>query len=231
MGRVHAEQSTFFGADPSQDFEQNHNGLLTVEVGPWKNGDLVSVDATSTTNVACRRVGNVSLNGGDAVFNGGYLKCDLDLASVVAANHGLQIAAIDSYGSILLRSDIINSGQNVAPIVSHPDASYVIDFSQTWAVRMRQELTNANGAQTQEYITSVGNTRNPYTFEYECVWLGPCHNTFMLGANVATPPALGGGMIGFRTGLTTFYIGGDGGVNTFSGRMGSLLIDPGNTVH
>jgi hypothetical protein len=213
------------------DFESNYNGLLTIEVGPWKDGDLVSVDATSTATVTCKRVGNVSLNGGDAVFNGGYLKCDLDLARIVAANHGLLLDATDSYGSILLRSDIVNNGLNVAPIVSHPDANYAIDFTQTWMVRMRQQFTNSNGPQSQEFITSVGNTRNPYTFEYECVWLGACDNTFQLAGNVASPPAIGGGMVQFRTGPTTFFIGGDGGANTFSGRMGSLLIDPGNTVH
>jgi hypothetical protein len=211
------------------DFEKSFDGVLTIEVGPWENGDLVSVDETSTAIVPCQRVGNISLDKGDAVFAGGYLKCDLDLAGVVDKNHGLQVDQIDDYGSIILRSNLATSALNVAPLFSHPDATYQIDFTQTWNVTMSQAFTNGVGPQQQTMGITVGYNRFTYSYLYNCVWLGPCSNKFMAGPLIQNLPSPGG-RIEFRTEPTTFLIGSDN-VNTFQGRMGSLLIDPGNSVH
>jgi hypothetical protein len=211
------------------DFEHNFNGLLTIEVGPWKNGDLVAVDATSKATVPCKRVGIVYLKSGDAVFDGGHLECELNLGAIILANHGLVVAPQDSYGSILFRTDLESTAANVAPIFTHPDARYVVDFSQTWAVTVAQELENNLGPQQAFFPGVIGFSRNTYTLEYGCVWLGPCNSTFAVGPSIQVSPP-GGDRISFATTPTTFMIGRDGGT-TFRGRMGALLIDPGNTVH
>lgn len=212
------------------DFTHSFNGILTIEVGPWQNGNLVSVDATSTSRVYCRPVGAVALNGGDAVFTGGHLDCTLDLAAIVLRNHGLSIAEVDSYGSMLFTSELETTGFHLAPIFSHADAAYQIDFSQTSSVTLAQTLDNQAGIQHAFFIGVVGANRHTYTMEYGCVWLGPCHNTFVVDAAGQIVPAAGGERISFATGPTRFRIGSDG-ASTFHGRIGHLLIDPGNSVH
>jgi Predicted membrane protein (DUF2306) len=73
-----------------------------------------------------------------------------------------------------------------------------------------------------------GFARNEYAMMYGCVWLGPCHSSFQVGPqSVGTPP--GGQRIEFGTEQQTFLIGTDGAM-TFRGRLGNLLIDPGNTI-
>ncbi|NJN16473.1 MAG: hypothetical protein HC822_09480 [Oscillochloris sp.] len=211
------------------DFAHDFNGLLTIHVGPWENGDLVEVDATSQERVACKRVGPVYLDSGDAVFNGGYLRCTMDLARIVANNHGLDIAPVDSYGSILMQSRLIANQTDVMPIFSHPDADYTIDFALTSAVTPAQTLWNGAGLLQHTFPGVVGMTWQTYTYEYRCAWLGACDAEFEVGPHSETKPTLGD-RVQFHTGPQTFYIGYDG-ANTFSGRMDRVLIDPGNSVH
>jgi hypothetical protein len=171
----------------------------------------------------------VALNGGDAVFSGGYLRCKLDLAAVVKQNHGLTIEATDSYGSMLFATTLQSTVPVVAPIFTHPDAAYTIDFTQSSAVTLAQSLNNTAGLQQAHFPGVIGASWNKYVFEYGCAWLGACGGDLSaLPFTQATPP--GGKRISFATGPTTFLIGGDG-VTTFQGRMGHLLIDPGNSVH
>jgi hypothetical protein len=211
------------------DFEQDLNGLLTIQVGPWANGDLLSVDEVSTVRVPCARVGPVYLSGGDAVFDGGYLECTFDLAAVVLRNHGLRIAETDQYGSILLSADLQATAPTVAPIFTHADAAYTIDFTQTSTVRLEQQLSGGPGAQQKEFPGVIGFSRQRYTIAYGCVWLGACNGKFTVGGSVkGTPP--GGDRVSFATGPARFLVGGASGA-TFHGRMGYLLVDPGNTVH
>ena len=92
------------------------------QVGPWKNGNLVSVDETSTATVGCRPMGSVSLSAGDAVFDGGYLECYLDLAAVVPNNHKLTVEPVDNYGSILLRTRVKSTANTIAPCSRTRDA-------------------------------------------------------------------------------------------------------------
>jgi hypothetical protein len=212
------------------DFEGSFDGLLTIRVGPWKNGDLVSVDAISETKVPCRRVGSVYLDGGDAVFDGGYLSCRIDLGAIVYANHGLRISEIDSYGSMLVQTKLQASSNSVVPIFSHPDASYQLDFSQTSSVALHQELWNNAGPQQAGFASVIGASWQSYTYRYECISNGgPCDASFVVNTQQQAMPTAGA-HIRFSTGPNDFLIGGDG-VSSFSGRMGDILIDPGNTVH
>jgi hypothetical protein len=210
-------------------FEQDFTGILTIEVGPWKNGELVSVDETSTAKVTCRRVGAVYLNGGDAVFDGGYLECGMDLGAIVAQNHGLTIEEIDSYASMLFAASLETTVANVAPIFTHDDAAYTIDFTQPGAVTLSQQLENQLGPQQATFVNSLGFVRQKYSMVYGCIWLGPCNSFFTAGTQGESSPP-GGDRMSFATGPASFRIGGDG-VTTFHGRIGHLIIDPGNTVH
>ncbi|MCA9870449.1 MAG: hypothetical protein KDI03_18075 [Anaerolineae bacterium] len=211
------------------EFESNYNGVLTIKVGPWKNGNLVSVDKTSRAMVECRPMGSVALNAGDAVFDGGYLECYLDLASVVWANHGLAVAPVDNYGSILVRAKVNSSANTVAPLFTHPDASYKIDFTSTFAVTPSQKLWNNAGVLQATFPGVTINTWQPYTYQYACVWGGPCDASFQVGPQMQNVPTAGD-RVRFSTGPTNFEIGRDGG-DLFYGRMASLHIDPGNSAH
>ena len=212
------------------DFEQSFDGVLTIEVGPWENGNLVSVDETSTATVTCNRVGSVGLNGGDAVFSGGYLKCSMDLGKTVWNNHKLSINAIDSYGSMQVRTRLNSAVSGVAPVFTHPNAVYGVDFSQTFAATPSQQLWNGVGPMQATFPGVTANTWNNFGYQYRCISNGgPCDATFWAGPQTQTMPTAGS-RVQFSTGPTTFEIGRNGGVS-FTGRMASLLVDPGNTGH
>lgn len=213
----------------SFDFEQDFTGVLKIEVGPWVNGDLAKTVESSVEKVTCTRVGNVGLNGGDAVFNGGHLQCTLDLAGILYRNHGLVLNPIDRYGSIFVETTLQASKPNLAPIISHPDADYRIDFTNSVGVTLFQELENNAGVQSGHFPSVTGVGKVKYGFKYGCIWMGPCNGSFSADGQQDVTP-FGGDYVEFRTSPVTFFIGGDG-VNKFGGRMSDLLIDPGNSVH
>ena len=214
----------------SFDFEKSFDGVLTIEVGPWKDGQLVEVHETSTATVPCTRVGNVHLDGGDAVFSGaGYLTCTLNLAETVRRNHKLTIGEVDTYGSIFMAAKVNGAVNAVAPLFTHPDADYSLDFSQTWATTLSQSLWNGVGPMQATFPGVTINTWETYTAEYGCSVAGPCFASFAAGLQQQTQPTAGS-WVQFSTGPTTFEIGHAGGV-FFTGRMASLLVDPGNSAH
>lgn len=212
------------------DFENDFNGVLTVKVGPWKNGDLVAIEETSTTPVKCVRVGAVSLKNGMAVFDGGHLKCSMDLAAIVKRNHGIESAAIDSYGSFTMDAEAISTTYGFAPIFSHPDVAYAIDFADTWSFTMHQQLaTDAGLVQASAFFSGVfGGALQTYGARYGCDTDGtPCFADFSAGPQTEALP-VAGDRVRFRTGPTTFLIGSDGAAG-FGGGLDSLSVDPGNS--
>jgi hypothetical protein len=209
-------------------FENDFTGALTVEVGPWESGTLTSVDATSTTEVPCTPVGNVVLREGDAVFRGGHLECEMDIGAIVLQKHGLAIPPVASYRGILFAADLEATVAQPAPIFTHPDAAYGIDFTQPRKPTLTQALQNDLAPQQATFAHVNGFERNEYAMAYGCAWLGPCHSSFHVGPqSQGTPP--GGQQIAFSTERQTFLIGADG-ATTFRGRLGNLLLDPGNTI-
>jgi hypothetical protein len=208
-------------------FDNDYNGLLTIEVGPWKNGELAEVDATSTARVRCEPVGAVALVGGSAVFSGGHLKCAMDLAAIVRENHKLKIDEIDDYGSILMRAIVNPTASTVAPIFTHKDAEYSIDFTQTSQVTMNQELWNNAGLLQQTFPVPVLNSWHDYTDHYICISNGgPCDAYFDLDGQLESF-ATAGSRAQFTTTPQSFQIGGP----AFQGQLSYLLVDPGNSAH
>jgi hypothetical protein len=208
-------------------FDQDYNAVLTIEVGPWENGDLVEVADSSTATVRCEPVGNVALAGGMAVFKGGHLECAMDLREIVNQNHDLVIDEIDDYGSIIARTIVMSSANTVAPIFTHPDAQYSIDFTQTSSVKLNQQLWNGAGLLDETFFGVMGNTWQTYTMEYICNPAGTsCDEKFGVAGQTATNP-VAGTRVKFNTGPMSFQVGGA----AFNGRMDALLIDPGNSAH
>jgi hypothetical protein len=211
-------------------FEHSFDGTLTIDVGPVKNGVLQSVDASSTTTVPCQRVGSVGLTGGMAKFNGGYLRCSLDIAQALLHHHGMVAQPVEGYNRITMRTQLAATVLTLAPIVSHPDLSYQLDFGLGDSVTMRQELATWGGVALADdsFPGMFGGDLRPYGFVYECVPAGPCSAEHFAGASV-----LGGVVPGdrasVRTGPTSLLIGGDG-ATTFRGAIGDLIIDPGNFI-
>jgi hypothetical protein len=228
---VHAEVQYGYLWKLFFDFEHNFHGVLTIEVGPWENGNLVSVSETSTTRIACNPVGDVILDGGDAVFKGtGYVRCAMDLGEIVWKNHGLQIDEIDTYGSMVMRAKVNGAVAGSAPLFTHPDATYSLDFSQTQAATLTQDLWNGIGPMSAAFAGVTINAWHTHTYQYSCVPNGgPCDATFRVGPQIQNQPTAGT-PVQFSTGPTAFEIGRDG-ATYFSGRIAALLVDPGNFGH
>ena len=219
------------------DFDSSFNAVLTIEVGPWQDGDLVEVQETSQEIVYCKKIGPVKLEGGDAVFKGNsYLRCTMNLAETVMNNHGLLIEPYDNYGSILMSADLNGSAHGIAPIFTHADASYYVEFKPTQMVTLGGKVSTwENGTPTgmvgqqAEFFGSI-NAWSTYEMEYLCgANGGPCDARLDVSGQQALFFNLGGRPT-FNTGETTFLIGTDG-INYYNGRMGNLLVDPGNSAH
>ena len=215
-------------------FDSDFNGILTIDVGPWENGNLVAVKETSVSRVACRPVGDVTLSGGDAVFaNGGYLTCTMDLAAIVRQNHGLHIDAVDDYGSIIMQTRInpaLGSTPLAAPLFTHPDGTYGVTYPTTYAVDMAQRLWNGVGLMSQNFVGVTLGGWEEFEFYYGCSNAGPCTAAFQTSAMSANQPVVGGTRVNWSTGPVTFEIGRNGG-DTFAGSMSYLIVDPGNSAH
>ena len=191
----------------SFDFEQSFDGILTLEVGPWKNGELVEVHETSSATVPCKRTGDVYLDGGDAVFSGtGYLTCALNLAEIVRNNHKLVIGEVDTYGSIVMRARVNGAANAVAPLFTHQNAAYSLDFTQTSAATLSQALWNGAGPMQATFPGVTINTWETYTAEYACNVAGDCSASFSPGRQQQNQP-IPGAPVQFSTGPTSFDIG------------------------
>lgn len=212
-------------------FDGGFDGTLTIETGPVKNGVLQSVEQTSKTIVPCERVGTVNLAAGAAVFSGGYLRCTLDLAAALQANHGIAAPATESYERMTMSARLASTGTNLAPIVTHRDLAYRIDFTQRDRVVLYQGLNTAAGLAQADgtFLGLFGGDLRTYSFVYQC----PANAAFCTASQYAGVAANGGpvagGPVSFRTGPVTLMIGGDG-ASTFLGGIDDLIIDPGNGI-
>lgn len=215
------------------DFNHDFNGILTIEVGPWKNGNLVSVDETSTTRISCRPIGNVTLNAGEAVFfDGGYVACEMDLQSIVAEKHNLYVDAIDDYGSMVVSARVNTDVADTpirAPLFTHPDATFGVVFPSTFAVDMVSQLSNGVGSMTNSFPGVSPGAFVEYEFYYGCSGAGPCFARFDAAAQTATQP-IAGSRVNFSSEPAVFEIGRNGAA-TLTGRIDWLIVDPGNSAH
>jgi hypothetical protein len=212
-------------------FEGSYDGTLTIETGKMENGVMLELHETSTSSVPCRRVGPVNLVAGAAVFNGGYLRCSFDLAGALLANHGIAAPPTDSYNRMTVRASLAATAFDLAPILTHPDLAYQIDFDGGDNVLMRQGLATSAGQATANatFNGMFGGTQRNYGFVYGCLPAGgPCSAEHYAGTAVQGGP-VAGGPVRMRTGSVALLIGGDGATSFFGG-IDELIVDPGNTI-
>lgn len=212
-------------------FDGSFDGALTIQTGPVKNGVLQSVEQTSTTTVPCERVGAVNLVAGAAVFSGGYLRCTLDLAAALQANHGIGASATESYNRMTMSARLASTGANLAPIVTHRDLAYQIDFTQRDRVVLHQGLNTAAGLAQADgtFLGLFGGDLRTYGFVYQCAANAALCSANQYAGAAANGGPVAGGPVSFRTGPATLLIGGDS-ASTFLGGIDDLIIDPGNGI-
>ena len=116
------------------DFEEDYNGRLKIEVGPWEDGNLVWIEETSETIIECTPSGRISLTEGFANFGGsGFLTCEMDIAQIVLDKHDLIAQEIDTYGSFIMQTEAVLLNDNPAPIFNHPDAQLRLELGRVAA--------------------------------------------------------------------------------------------------
>lgn len=212
------------------DFEEGFNGLLKIEVGPWEDGNLVWIEETSETIIECTPSGRISLTEGFANFGGsGFLTCEMDIAQIVLDKHDLIAQEIDTYGSFIMQTEAVLLNDNPAPIFNHPDAQLRLEPIVPVDVRMISDLSNQHDPITTTVFSVMATDVNTYTVDYVCTPDVQCDIEHSVGIrqNMLTEQ---GEPLTFTTGLTTFTIGkNDTGIMT--GRIDSILVDPGNFVH
>lgn len=211
------------------DFDSSFDGKMTIEVGPWGNGDLLVVEETSTAVVRCAPVGDVKLIDGAATFQGGYLECSFDIGTLVRQNHGLKPKNPDTYGSIVMRTRALLPTDAPAPLFYHPDATYRLDPIGPGVIDMATDLSNGNGVMGASFSGVNWSDWTVYTSNYVCVSLVACNLTYSAGG---TDIAMNnqGNAVTFATGPTNFLIGKDD-TGILNGRIDMLLVDPGNFAH
>lgn len=220
------------------DFENGITGELFVEVGYNDNGAVQAPALHSRSfPVTCQRVGAMSVIGGVAKFDGGYLDCRLDLKAALEQTFvecgkqhkgcTMPIGDSEPYQSFKMMVDLASPPGVTAPVFAHPSASYAVTLAT--AQGQMQSTLNAIGVVQSGFIALAPATLQPYIGRWGCVTIGNCGMHFAVGGMpvyVDTADML----LPFATPLTTFYIGRDlgGSILAPGTAIDNLIIDPGN---
>jgi hypothetical protein len=212
------------------DFEEDFNGVLKIEVGPWQDGNLAWIEETSETIIECTPSGRISRTDGFANFGGsGFLTCEMDIAQIVLDKHNLVAEETDTYGSFIMQTDAVLLNENPAPIFNHPDAAFRLDPLGPIDIYVINDISNEHGPIQALFSGITWNTLHTYNSDYVCIPDLQCDLAHHADTTEITLTEQGE-PITFTTGPTTFTIGKDD-ANIMTGRIDSILIDPGNFVH
>jgi hypothetical protein len=212
------------------DFEDDFNGVLKIEVGPWQGGNLAWIEAISETTVECEPSGRISLTNGFANFGGsGSLECEMDIAQIVLDKHNLIAQKFDTYGSFIMQTTADLMTTNPAPIFTHPDARLRLEPIGAVDVRVISDLSNEHGPIQSLFSGIMADEVYTYTSDYVCDPELQCDMIHSAGTTEITLNEQGE-PVTFTTGPTTFTIGKDGTQFLF-GQVDSIIIDPGNFAH
>lgn len=220
------------------DYENNFNGLFHVAVGFAENGGVQNPPLSeSTFPVACQRVGNVGLAGGSAVFNGGYLACNVDMqrmlrAAIATCNQvspGCDFAVedVEKYQSFRLIATVTSTTTNAAPIFYHEDANYMIAPGMS-AAQITANLTPLGLVSSAALPAALG-AANSYESRYQC-GVGGCVMKFAVNGTTEYLPQ-GNASVEFSTPPATIYIGYNPATNSVmpaGTQLAYLFIDPPN---
>lgn len=221
------------------DFESNANGVLVVVVGYNDNGAPQEPPLVVQSSVVpCRRVGNLTVTGGELKLNGGYLRCDLDVKSAVESAVAqcaervpeckLEIADNETYAHFRATAEVLSSAPGTAPLFYHPDAAYAIAVQSSTA-QIIGSLTPHGTIPSTPVITVPGlGVMRSYEAFYSCE--GGCDMDYTVGAAQETVPTAAN-PVSFYTGATTVFIGHNpatGLVAPAGTHIASLVVDPPN---
>jgi hypothetical protein len=236
---AHADPGYAYYWSLTFDYENNFNGVLHVDVGYAENGGVQNPALHGQDfSVTCQRVGNVSLAGGTATFNGGYLTCNLDVKQALEATFAkcaagfpgctMTIEDVEKYRSFRMLSQITSVAAGSAPIFYHEDATYAISLNGTTA-QVAADLAPLGTVQSSAVATFLPVSQS-YGSNYLCAPLGGCTMGFAIGgSNEGLPQA--NDSVEFSTPSSTIYIGYNPatGITIPAGtQITHLFIDPPN---
>lgn len=222
------------------DFDSNFNGNLYIEIGYDDGSGQIDQPAlvTQTFEVGCHRIGAVGLAGGAAVFQGGYVECNLDIQRAMAATVALcrevdgdcDIALDDKhvYPYMHMEADVYSTVTGFTPLFYHRDARYHVE-PQTHASKISATLSNAGTIESSSVLvgSAVGSWLH-YEANYEC---NPCAMHFTVDGTNEIKNVGPDQQTIFYTPESTIYIGYDAKSGTAAPNntgIGYLKIDPPN---
>jgi len=221
------------------DYETNFDGVLHVAVGHAENGGVQNPPLYETDfPLACQRVGNVGLAGGSAIFNGGYLTCNIDLQRMVRAaiatcgqvapGCALPVEDVERYHSFRMLANVASTTTGAAPLFYHEDANYTVTPALSTA-QIAATLTPIGAVSSSALPAPLGAV-NSYESRYLCGVTGVCGMQFGVNGAVESLPQ-GSAWVDFSTPATTIYIGRNPAANTTmpaGTSLAYLFIDPPN---
>lgn len=222
------------------DFDSSLSGNLYIEIGYDDGSGQVEQPALVTQNVtvACQRVGAVTLAGGAAVFQGGYLECELDIQRAMAAavtacqqiDGNCDIAINDEhiYPHLHMAVDVYSTATGVAPLFYHQDARYQVE-PQTSSSKVTATLTNMSTIESSAVpVAPAINNWLHYEANYDC---NPCAMNFTVDGTNELKNVGPDQQVSFYTPASTIYIGYDAKSGTTipnNTGIGFLSVDPPN---
>lgn len=224
------------------DFESGINGQLLVDVGYNDQGAVQDPPLHSQSfTVACQRVGALGIGGGAVWFNGGYIKCGLDVKSAIIqtfaecaaryATCAMEIGDIERYRSLLMKAELASPVAVTAPIFAHPSASYAVKFLTVQA-QMKSALHPIGTVDSLDTGLSLPtNVAQAYQAQWGCIPAGSCGMYYTIAGTTAYVDTADLALE-FATPSSTILIGRDLGGSTIAAgsSLGYLLIDPGNGI-
>jgi hypothetical protein len=221
------------------DFESNANGVLQVVVGHNEDGaPQEPALVVQNTSVPCRRVGNLTVSGGELKLNGGYLRCDLDVKNAVeravalcktrVPECSLTVSDNELYSHFRATAELLATNPGTAPLFYHPDAAYAIDVQSSTA-QITGALTPHGVIPSTSVITAPGlGVMRSYEAFYSCE--GGCDMDYFVGAAQETV-VTANAQVSLYTPATTVYVGynpASGLVAPAGTHIASLVVDPPN---
>lgn len=221
------------------DFESNANGVLQVVVGYNEDGaPQEPALVVQSTSVPCRRVGNLTVSGGELKLNGGYLRCDLDVKNAVeravalcktrVPECSLSISDNEPYTHFRTTAQVLATNPGAAPLFYHPDAAYAVNVQSSSAQITGALTPHGVIPSTPAVVFPALGAMHSYEAFYSCE--GGCDMDYFVGAAQETVVTVNA-QVSFYTPATTVYIGYNpvtGLVAPAGTHIASLVVDPPN---
>lgn len=223
------------------DFDAGFDGRLEIEVGFDDGTGAVAQPPLhrQTSPVTCQRVGPVSLIGGVAQFNGGYIQCDLNLLGALENAFlkcndqypGCMVSLndVEKYSYVSMSADMLATSTGVAPILAHEDASFsILVGSSTHVAQTDLREIGATTSSPWNVVPPIGAVHS-HSARYFCSVVWDCGIHFNVAGNVEYVDTADEA-VQFSLTPTTIYIGRDmaGTLLAPGSALDNVFFDPGN---